>query len=296
MKARKDILNIHKSLGRPLILDGAIGSLLQSQINITNENPMWTSLLNLSEPKLVSDIHREYISAGAEIITTNTFRTNPAILEKTCLLDKANDIVGKSVALVYQAMNEEENDNIIVAGSNPPAEDCYQKKRTLSPSEIEYNHKKHIELLWENGCDFILNETQSHFDEIKIISNFCTENNIPFAMSLFFDNSLNILSGESLSKVISYLSSFPTIAISINCIGQKEFDAVILQNYFSFINGIYLNAGSGNYTDEQITCGVQPKEYLEMLKLVINNNFVFVGSCCCSNPKHTQLLKEYFSE
>ncbi len=296
MKLKKDILSIRKTAGRPLILDGAIGSLLQSKIAAGNKSPLWSSMLNLTEPKLVRDIHRKYISAGAEIITANTFRTNPAMLKKAGMLNSAKSIVNASVALVYQAIEAEENDAVIVAGSNPPAEDSYRKERTLSPAEIEYNHKKHIELLWESGCDFILNETQSHFDEIKIITNYCRKNKIPFAVSLFFNEQLNILSGESLSEVFTYLSEYSPEIISINCIGQKEFNAVISQKYFSAINGVYLNVGSGSYTDKQIICGISPREYLEMLKSIVSSDYVFVGSCCGSNPHHTKLLREYFSE
>lgn len=292
---KKNIISLRKAAGRPLILDGAIGSLLQGKLKMEKNSLLWSSMLNLTQPNLVRDVHREYISAGAEIITTNTFRTNPAILKKAGMLDKAKSIVNAGLELVYQAIEAEENTAIIVAGSNPPAEDSYQKERTLSPSEIEYNHKKHIELLWESGCDFILNETQSHFDEIKIITNYCRENQIPFAVSLFFDEELNILSGESLSDVITYLSEFSPEVISINCIGQKEFNAVIQQNYFSAINGIYLNVGAGDYMDKHITCGIDPEEYLKMLEPIVSGKYVFVGSCCGSNPHHTKLLKEYFS-
>ncbi len=44
----------------------------------------------------------------------------------------------------------------------------------------------HIDALMENGCDFIMNETQSHFDEIKFIAKYCGQNNIPFVMNFFF--------------------------------------------------------------------------------------------------------------
>jgi len=166
----------------------------------------------------------------------------------------------------------------------------------LSPTKLEYNHKKHIELLWENGCDFILNETNSHFDEIKIITKFCNENNIPFVVSLFFDEDLNILSGESLDIVIEYIKNYSPLAISVNCIKQNDFNKVLKHDYFSEISAFYLNAGSGNYFDKEISCGVSPENYLEIIKSTKRKDFIFVGSCCGSNPKHTRLLKDYFSE
>jgi len=294
MRSRKDLLSVRKTINRPLILDGAIGSLLQNE-NKIKSSPLWSSQLNLTNPELVQTVHKQYISAGADIITTNTFRTNPAALSRVDLSDKIANIVKKSVEIVFNTIDETENEDIIIAGSNPPAEDSYQKKRTLSPAKLEYNHKKHIELLWENGCDFILNETQSHFDEIKIITKFCSENNIPFVVSLFFDDNLNILSGESLYSVIKYIKNYSPLAISVNCIKQSEFNEVLNQDYFSEISAFYLNAGSGNYVDKEITCGVSPENYLEIIKSTKRKDFIFVGSCCGSNPKHTRLLKDYFN-
>ncbi|MEJ2616991.1 MAG: homocysteine S-methyltransferase family protein, partial [Ignavibacteriaceae bacterium] len=65
-----------KRIGRPLILDGAMGSLLQQKAK--KEPDIWMSKVGLDNPELVYAIHEEYIEAGADIITTNTFRTNPA--------------------------------------------------------------------------------------------------------------------------------------------------------------------------------------------------------------------------
>lgn len=293
MKERKDLLHIHKSVGRPLILDGAIGSLLQCKTK-QRKSPLWSSMLNLTAPDLVCNLHREYISHGAEIITTNTFRTNPVALEKAGVLDNAENIVKKSIEIVFQAFEQEETETLI-AGANPPAEDSYQKERTLSPSKIEYNHKKHIELLWENGCDFILNETQSHFDEIKIISKFCRNNRIPYVISLFFTPELRILSGEMLVDVIDSLHEYSPDVISINCIGKNEFSKVKFHSYFREIKGLYLNVGSGNYNDEHIACGINPEEYLKIISSINSKNFIFIGSCCGSGPNHTKLLKDYFS-
>ena len=63
---------------RPLILDGATGSILQKRIGI-DKSPLWTSEYNITYPEEVLRLHSEYIESGADIITTNTFRTNWAV-------------------------------------------------------------------------------------------------------------------------------------------------------------------------------------------------------------------------
>ena len=71
-----DITSFIRNSNKPLILDGAMGSLLQ-QKGIPFDEYLWTAKANISNPNLVKDIHENYISAGADIISTNTFRTNP---------------------------------------------------------------------------------------------------------------------------------------------------------------------------------------------------------------------------
>ena len=165
-----NLFSFAKRINRPLILDGAMGSMLQS-LKVKAKGSLWMSNANIESPERVIEVHKEYIAAGADIITTNTFRTNPAALNEFSEIDQ-NKFVKESVALALQARKDLP---ILVAGSNAPAEDCYQEERTISKKELSHNHKKHIDLLMSAGCDFILNETQSHTDEIKIIAQYCNQ-------------------------------------------------------------------------------------------------------------------------
>jgi homocysteine S-methyltransferase len=103
-----------------------MGSLLQ-QRGFKPDGPMWMSLLNLKNPEVIYKIHKEYISAGADIITTNTFRTNPAAVKDYSKLN-IKSLVNKSVNIARRAAN---GLPIIVAGSNAPAEDCYRQALSI---------------------------------------------------------------------------------------------------------------------------------------------------------------------
>ncbi len=179
---RFSLIEKYNELKRPLILDGAMGSNLQRFIDKTT-NPVWTSKLNIDKPDDVIKLHSEYIKEGVDIITTNTFRTNPAAFKLGNLNCSNEEFIKAGVDLALTARGEK---NIIIAGSNAPAEDCYQKERTLGNAELEDNHIFHIEQLWNLGCDIIWNETFSHLDEIKIVCNYCNKNNIPFHYKFIF--------------------------------------------------------------------------------------------------------------
>jgi len=292
MKEKINFIDLYNQLKRPLILDGAMGSLLIEK-GITNHPVLWTSLSNLENPETVKSIHLEYIKNGADIITTNTFRTNPISVKKSNENIDINEFVKKAVQLAKEARD---NKRVIIAGSNAPAEDCYQKDRTISTRELEYNHKTHIQILWDSSVDIIWNETQSHMDEIKIICKYCSENKIPFIVSLFFDDNLKILSGENLVDVVNYIISHDTAAVGFNCIKPEIFFKYIEKYSLPERWGFYFNCGAGNYTDEFITCGISPEHYVEITKQLLPFNPIFIGSCCGSNPKHTKAIKELLNE
>jgi homocysteine S-methyltransferase len=224
----------------PLILDGAMGSLLQMQGYVPDKN-LWYSKLNVEQPEVIKSIHLQYIEAGADIVTTNTFRTNPIAKKNSDLYITNSELVKRSVALAKQACT---NSNVIIAGSNAPTEDCYQQKRTISQLDLEDNHKKHIEMLWEAGVDLIWNETQSHIDEIEIICKFCNKNELPFAMNLFFTNDLKLLSGEPVKDAFEMILAYSPEAIGFNCIHPTTFKKYMKGKQPSMmVNGFYLNCG-----------------------------------------------------
>lgn len=292
MTEKIDLINLYNQLKRPLILDGAMGSLLIEK-GIKNHLVLWTSLSNLEHPEVVKSIHLEYINNGADIITTNTFRTNPIAVHKSNEKINVEEFVK---AAIQTAKDARGNKKIMIAGSNAPAEDCYQIERTIPLSELEYNHKKHIDILWNNSVDIIWNETQSHMDEIEIICKYCSENKIPYIVSLFFNENLKLLSGENLIDAVNYINSFNPVAIGFNCIKPKTFFKFIEKYSLPERWGFYFNCGAGNYDDEFLACGISPKNYSELTKQLLKFNPTFVGSCCGSNPEHTKAIKEVIDE
>jgi S-methylmethionine-dependent homocysteine/selenocysteine methylase len=285
---KSELKSYIRKLKKPLILDGAVGSLLQQTENDVDNN-LWTSHLNFKKPEVVKKLHEDYLEAGADIITTNTFRTNPAAVKRAGKDLDINKLLKQSVEL---ARNTADKFNRLVAGSNPPAEDCYQTKRTLKYYDLVDNHEQHIDLLYYHKVDFILNETLSHFDEIKIICNYCSRKDIPFVISLLVTEDLKILSGAYITDVIKFVKKYNPLLISFNCISKKVLDKIINTISLNFNWGFYLNCGGGNYTDQNIKCGIDEFEYAEIVKTYLDYKPKLIGACCGSNPKHIYELKK----
>lgn len=282
-----NLFTFARRIKKPLLLDGAMGSLLQ-QKGIKSEGGLWTSLANLNNPELVLKIHQSYIEAGVDIITTNTFRTNPIAVNSQSRI-KFERFVKSSVQIAKEASK---GYNVMIAGSNAPGEDCYQIERKVSKKTLEVNHKKHIDELMKNGCDFILNETQSHFDEIKIICDHCCNTNVPFVISLFVNDKLNLLSGENVLEVIKYLLDKNPLCIGFNCITPTVFNKVFAKSNFDFNWGFYLNLGGRNYHEKKLVTALSPIQYAKNLNNYLNKRPSFLGGCCGSNPNHIKILRQ----
>jgi len=271
---------------RPLLLDGATGSLLQRS-GLKPDPNLWFSHLNLENPQSVINVHKSYLNAGADIITTNTFRTNPIALRNTSGYNPV-ELIKQAVMLVNEATGKEP---VFIAGSNPPAEDSYQAERKVSKKELELNHKEHIQLLMENGCHFILNETQSHFDEIKIISEFCSANEIPYIISLFFDSNFRLLSGEPVIEAVSFIRDHSPLAVGFNCISIEIFKSFLAMFSAESVWGFYLNYGLGKTTDEEIINSAEPGTEKNIIRESLKKDVSFIGGCCGSGPEHIKRIK-----
>ncbi len=279
--------NRFRNLKKPLILDGAGGSLLQNT-GYETDPELWSSVLSYTNPDAVFEVHKSYVEAGADIITTNTFRTNPEAIKRSSYTYNWIELVNRSVALARDAAG---STGVIVAGSNAPAEDCYSPLRTLSLTRLEKNHALHIDELMKAGSDLIINETMGHLDELMISSRYCSTNSIPFITSIFFDEHLRLLSGESVEDAITMVMEFEPLLISFNCVRIDSFRKLYKAYQPLPPFGFYLNCGTGNFTDSDMKECITPDEYINGISEFFTTNLRMVGACCGSDTGHIKKLR-----
>ena len=293
---RKNIIELFEKLKRPLVLDGATGTLLIEK-GIKPYRELWTTLANVEFPQLVEEVHSEYILNGAEIITTNTFNSNPVSLKLAGYKDKTTEELVETAVNIAKSAATKNNANVLIAGCNAPAEDCYQRERTVSKSELRDNHVKHIRALWNAGVDIIWNETHGHWDEIEIVCEYCETENLPYAINLYFEDDLKLLSGEPVAEAVEKISvNFPNAIIGFNCIAPSDFYDFVKSYFVEKQWGFYLNCGGEDKHNGEMVCAISPEMYVEYVSKIINQNTIYVGSCCGSNPEHTKAIKEFLIE
>lgn len=271
----------------PHLLDGAIGSMIEQIFPLESNTKTWSSFINHKHSEKLKEIYMNYINKGSNIITTNTFRTNPYMnkdWEVEC--EKAIEI-SKEIKETYKKQGKE----VYISGSNPPIEDCYQSRTIIDYEIIRNNHSKHINKLKDN-VDFILNETMSHMDEIIIVEDICESNNIKYGISLYFNNDLKLIDGTDILyalKYIDYKESSNKLFIGVNCIGNSLFDkllltieeqGVVFKHKFSF----YLNAYDEKINEDTIRKGIS-----------IFKKVFMIGGCCGTGYDYINRLNSILS-
>ncbi len=140
-----------------LILDGAMGTELERRGYHTTL-PLWSALANTEASFLVKQIHDDYIDAGADIITANTFRTTSHTLSKQNNTHTAEHFTRRAVEIARDAIRESGKD-VLLAGSLAPLEDCYSPELVPPEDVIRAAYAEQIKILAGAGVDVVLAET-----------------------------------------------------------------------------------------------------------------------------------------
>ena len=227
------------------LLDGAMGTqLLESGLKLPL--PIWSGDINLTHPDYIKKIHNSYLDAGADILTTNTFRTTPrTYLNNGFSFDIANIRSRKSLVRAVDLAKKVANRNTIIAGSIAPLEDCYEPN--LFPGENCANKEFKELALWlqDAGVNLILFETMGCWLEIKSAILSTNDLVIPRWISLVLKDGNRLLDGTDLVKVLSNLLDSDIEMILLNCNSSNTTDEAIklIKNKWTKPWGVYPNVG-----------------------------------------------------
>lgn len=143
--------------GEVLLLDGAIGTELQRR-GAPMDSTAWCGLATQSHPEMLRQIHIDYITAGADIITTNTFATGRHVLEPLGLGDEAETLDRMSVAIARQAIEASAEKEVLIAGSMSSMGPLDRSRSTPRGDAAEISYRKQAETLAEAGVDVLVLE------------------------------------------------------------------------------------------------------------------------------------------
>jgi len=280
---------------RQLILDGATGTELNRR-GVDTGLPLWSAnaLLNERDAKILQDVHEDYLRAGADIITTNTFRTHRRALVPSGNADRALELTRCAVDIARAAIVSLNSDlPKFIAGSISTLEDCYRPDLVPSDAELRAEHSERVRHLVECGVDLILIETINSIREAVIMAKLAVVTGTPVVVSFVCDREGKILSGETLTEAANQLLPLGIAAIGVNC-GPTPNLAKPLAELRQACGAEFPLIAYGNigYADDEVgwvnTDSEDPKKYCEH---AAHWDVKIVGGCCGTTPEHVHQLK-----
>lgn len=280
-----------------ILLDGGTGTELQRR-GVYTGLPLWSAQALLTSPKTVKAVHRDYILAGAQIIKTNTFRTNERTLNKAGIFGKDQELTSLAVNLAKQAIAESGVEReVFIGGSQTTLEDCYIPAAVPDARTAFKEHQRWSETLKQAGVDFIFLETFNTIGEAKLALIAALKTGLPAMVSFTVNAKAELLSGESLSSVVKEISLLKPLAILINCAPPAFItkSLPILARHASLPIGAYGN-GLGQPHQEQgwifDQTGQATDIYCQHVSSWLNNGAQLVGGCCGTNPGYIQEISK----
>jgi methionine synthase / methylenetetrahydrofolate reductase(NADPH) len=275
------------SLPLPLLADGAMGTMLHAR-GIGFDRCF--DELNLSQPSLVADIHREYIDAGAAFIQTNSFGANRYKLATHGLGDKVLEINRSAVDLARRVVLASFKD-VFIAGDVGPTGVRLAPYGRVQPEDVRVAFIEQVEALTSSGVDLLILETFSDLNEIlqavAAARQVCT---LPLVASLTFTRDDLTLMGESPSTVVAALQDAGVDVIGVNCSSGPTQALRILKHMHAALPGGYFsampNAGWPEQVADRMMYPASPDYFAEFAQQVAQVGAALIGGCCGTTPRH----------
>ena len=270
-----------------LVCDGAMGTMLHAAGAALDRS---LPELNLSDPGLVSTIHESYLSAGADIIQTNTFGANRLWLGDHGFPDQVDEINRAGVRIARTAQDQCERE-VLVAGSVSPAVTASQRRRIGSAERAEVLREQVGAITAGRGVDLIILETFGYLDElVEAVFVVADLTDVPVIAQATFADDAYTLGGETPREVAAVLSGLPVAMLGTNCtIGPQRMLTVAedLVRYASVPVSAQPNAGQPRRTGPRsFEFAIDGGYFARYIRRFTEAGVSLVGGCCGTTPTH----------
>lgn len=279
---------------RPIIADGAMGTLLHER-GVKTEACF--DALNLTQPAVVADIHRDYIQAGAELIKTNTFGANRTKLNRYGLEDRVDEINSAAVTLAKRVISASFKD-VMIAGDVGPLGVPLAPFGRMQPEEAFDVYVQQISPLASAGVDMILIETMVDLYAVKAAVDAArfVDPTLPIIASMTFTRDRRTLLGNSPQEVAMKMAEYGVDVIGVNCSGGPAHLIKILQKMKASVPDGYFsimpNAGFPENLGGRVMYPAGPEYFRDYAHSFWRAGANVIGGCCGTTPEHIAIIAD----
>jgi len=268
--------------------DGAMGTMLHLAKLTDGAPERW----NVERPDVVSSIHRAYVEAGSDFISTNTFGGTRNRLQLDGLADRVVELNVAGARLAREAAGER-----LVAGSMGPTGELMDPLGLLTPDGALASFTEQAQALRAGGADFALIETMSALEEVQAAVEGARAAGLPAVVTMSFDTHFRTMMGVKPVSALETLAGWGVTVVGANCgNGPAEIERVMTEMSQAKPEGVVLmaksNAGMPRWKDDRITYGGTPEVMADYARRMKALGVRIIGGCCGSTPEHIAAMRK----
>ena len=283
------------------LLDGSM-SFPMEQLGYNLKNKLWTGMALISDPDIIKNIHKDYINAGADYISTSTYQVSYDRLQNMGYQSsEIKKVFQKSIDLVKEAIKESRSKKEIkIVGSfgpfasyDPNASE-YVGKYNSTDDEIKNFHLNNINIIEETDLDIILYETIPCLREIEILSKVLSQTNKEIWISITCNENIEFRDGSSFKEACKIISQIEQITtLGINCFSPLLVEKALkeLKKYSNKKTLVYPNSGEKYNPKDKYWSGKNEFNNL-MIKNWLSLSPDIIGGCCRVGYNNIKKMRE----
>lgn len=284
-----------------VFLDAAMGTRLADR-GYDLDSPLWSALILDTHPEAIAQIHTEDIEAGANVITTNTFRTTPYSFHNAGYNgveahNRARALTLLAIRIAWKCVKDSGRE-VRIAGSIAPLADCYKPKDYPGNITARPWHDAQLDNLDHQATDLILVETMNSAREARLLTELSLKREKPVWVSFTLNDEGQILNGDDLTSTAIDLERMGAEAIGINCCPPDKVNEAIktLREAVDVPILAYPNLARTSPKTGKLGKRMTTEKFSAWSQEALELGASIIGACCGSDHEHVQAAAEAFTE
>lgn len=291
-----------------ILMDGGVSTEIQKRGASMDPN-VWSGLSTKSNPDAVREVHEDYIRAGSEVITANTYSTARHVLESIMLGHEAKLINFKSVQLAKEARDNAAEGEIWIAGSMSSMPPLTSDHEVALDKHAELSYIEQAEVLAEAGVDLIITEMMRDIENAKMVVGAAVATGLPVwvGFSTMVDDSgidvrgLRWKNADDIATPLDFANIVDAVRVmGIQAAGimHTRIDGIdpalqVLDDHWQGHKFAYAETGEFVPPDWQFEQVCSPDDYaVDINNWIARHNLKIVGGCCGTGPEHIRKIRE----
>jgi 5-methyltetrahydrofolate--homocysteine methyltransferase len=279
--------------GGPIIGDGALGTMLMARGLRPGVAP---ETLNLERPEILQAVAREYVEAGAEIVSTNTFGASPLRLAQHGL-EAATEAINRAAV---DAVQRAADGHAYVAGDIGPSGRVLKPYGDCEPDEVRASYERQARVLADAGVDLFYVETMTDITEatLAIRAARAVAGHVPIVATMTFDRTPRgffTVMGVSIAQAARDLPAAGADVVGSNCGNGIDAMVEIAREFRARTTAplaIQSNAGLPERRGSELVYGESPEYTAARAMTLAELGVAVIGGCCGTTPAHIRAIRD----